>query len=152
MRRKRLDHQFVDVVPDLLKDGVLYISLTYNTALHKCCCGCGNEVVTPISPVDWTLGYDGQSITLEPSIGNYSFDCKSHYWITHNRVEWVPAPSSQRIEADREADRRKRVEYFQGNAETSMGNVEENTSRTGVSAAKDTVGWWRRTLRRMVDR
>ena len=75
MKRTKIAHEFVDVVPDHLEEGVVYISLTYNTALHKCCCGCGNEVVTPISPVDWTLGYDGQAVTLKPSIGNYSFAC-----------------------------------------------------------------------------
>lgn len=149
MKRKKLNHQFVEVIPDQLREGVLYISLTYNTALHKCCCGCGNQVVTPISPVDWTLGYDGRSITLEPSIGNYSFDCQSHYWITHNRVEWVPAPSAQRIEEDREADRRKRVEYLEIESDETARQTEEDTS---PSDAQDSGGWWRHALRRLVDR
>lgn len=114
MRRKKLTHEFVEFIPNQLREGVLYVSLTFNTAVHRCCCGCGNEVVTPISPVDWLVAYDGESVTLTPSIGNYSFECRSHYWITRNRVNWVPRPSWQKIEEDRESDRLKRSEYFEG--------------------------------------
>ena len=35
------------------------------------------------------MKYDGQSITLRPSIGNFNINCKSHYFITENRVEWL---------------------------------------------------------------
>ncbi len=30
----------------------LYISIPYVTAAHKCPCGCGEEIVTPLSPTD----------------------------------------------------------------------------------------------------
>lgn len=85
-----LAHKFVKSVPDTLEDGVIYISMEYASAIHKCCCGCGHEVVTPISPTDWQLTFDGRSISLYPSIGNWSFKCQSHYWIRNNRVEWCP--------------------------------------------------------------
>jgi hypothetical protein len=51
---------------------------------------CGNEVVTPFSPTDWELTFDGKTISLYPSIGNWSLRCQSHYWITKNKVEWIP--------------------------------------------------------------
>ena len=76
-----LRHEFVEFIPDKLADGVVYVSIPYATVAHKCCCGCGMEVVTPLSPTDWELIFDGESISLDPSIGNWSFDCKSHYWI-----------------------------------------------------------------------
>ena len=85
-----LVYKFVKSVPDMLEDGVIYISMEYATAIHKCCCGCGNEVVTPFSPTDWELTFDGKTISLYPSIGNWSLECQSHYWITKNKVEWVP--------------------------------------------------------------
>ena len=50
-----LEPEFMDVIPDRLEPGRLYISIPYTTALHLCCCGCGNEVVTPLHPVHWTL-------------------------------------------------------------------------------------------------
>ena len=86
----RLSHKFVKTVPEALEDWVLYVSIEYATAIHKCGCGCGREVVTPISPKDWKMTFDGESISLRPSIGNWSFSCQSHYWITNNRIEWVP--------------------------------------------------------------
>ena len=84
----KLTHVFVKSVPEQLEDGVIYVSIEYATAIHKCCCGCGNQVVTPLSPRDWKLTFDGETISLQPSIGNWNFKCRSHYWITRNRVEW----------------------------------------------------------------
>ncbi|WP_407657660.1 DUF6527 family protein [Lacibacter sediminis] len=63
--------------------------MEFGTAIHRCVCGCGSRVVTPISPTGWQLTYDGESITLDPSIGNWSFECKSHYWIRKSVVEYV---------------------------------------------------------------
>src|SRR6058998_1537160 len=71
-RRKAIRHEFVDYVPEELEDGVVYVSIRYSTAVHLCCCGCGIEVASPISPADWELTFDGESITLHPSIGNWS--------------------------------------------------------------------------------
>jgi len=84
---KTLQHRFVEYIPDILEDGIIYISLEYCTAVHKCICGCGNEVVTPISPTGWTLTFNGKSISLNPSIGNWNLKCRSHYWITNNKIQ-----------------------------------------------------------------
>ena len=81
-------HEFVEYIPEKLSDGTIYISTTYGTAVHKCCCGCGNEVVTPLTPTDWKLIFDGETISLHPSIGNWNLDCKSHYWIKNNEIKW----------------------------------------------------------------
>jgi Family of unknown function (DUF6527) len=89
MKLTKLTHRLVDAVPDTLEPGVLYISMEYATAVHNCCCGCGFEVVTPLAPTGWRLIYDGDSASLEPSIGNWSFPCRSHYWIARNQVRWV---------------------------------------------------------------
>ncbi len=85
-----LTHQFVEFIPEKLVDGVVFVSTTYCVASHLCCCGCGREVVTPIAPKEWSVTFDGESVTLQPSIGNWRFPCRSHYWIRKNRVEWVP--------------------------------------------------------------
>ena len=96
-----LRHEFVEYVPEVLDDGVLYVSLKNATIVHKCCCGCTNEVVTPLSPTDWQITFDGESISLNPSIGNWSFRCQSHYWIRHNRIEWDRRWSPGQIEQNR---------------------------------------------------
>ena len=37
--------QFVEFIPKVLDEGVLYVSMTYATARHLCFCGCGMRVV-----------------------------------------------------------------------------------------------------------
>lgn len=102
--RMKLTHEFVEFLPEKLQEGVLYISIAYATAAHKCCCGCGHEVVTPLTPTDWKLIFDGETVTLDPSIGNWSFPCKSHYWIRRNSVQWADRWSPELIQAGREQD------------------------------------------------
>ena len=91
-RKVLMRPSFVDVVPDpdLMEQGVLYVSIVYATAIHKCACGCGQQAVTPLSPDEWSLAYNGHTISLTPSIGNWGMECKSHYWIQGNRIIWVP--------------------------------------------------------------
>ena len=89
IRRTAIEHRFVESAPEALDDGVLYVSIPYSTALHLCPCGCGSEIVTPISRQGWTLAFDGESISLHPSIGNWNYPCRSHYWIRRDRIEWA---------------------------------------------------------------
>ena len=103
-RQTRLRHEFVEAVPDELEDGVLYVSMLFATAVHRCCCGCGSEVVTPFSPTDWSLTFDGRSVSLSPSIGNWSFACRSHYWIDKGGVRWAGQWSPGEVTAGRRRD------------------------------------------------
>ena len=113
MRRlSTLKHEFVEFMPKEIKEGILYISLEYATASHKCCCGCGMRVVTPLHPTDWTLIDNGKSVSLDPSIGNWSFPCRSHYWIRNNKIIWAADWSQEQIEAGRAQDRRNKERYF----------------------------------------
>ena len=45
----RFEHRFVQNIPEQLEPGILYISMEFATAAHRCFCGCGEEVVTPFS-------------------------------------------------------------------------------------------------------
>jgi len=103
---------FVQTVPDKLQDGVLYVSMEYATVVHKCLCGCGKEVATPISPTDWCLTFDGETVSLDPSIGNWSFPCRSHYWIRNNRVVWSGDMPQKLIDAGRARDRQAKAAYY----------------------------------------
>lgn len=86
----KLTPKFVEFIPPVLKDGVLYVAMECGTVVHLCCCGCGRRVVTPLSPADWKLTFDGDGLTLHPSIGNWQYPCRSHYWIRNSTVVWVP--------------------------------------------------------------
>lgn len=94
-------HEFVTAIPERLASKTIYVSIDYATAVHKCACGCGAEVVTPISPTDWKLIFDGASVSLNPSVGNWSLACQSHYWIKNDRAVWAEAWSQERIDAGR---------------------------------------------------
>lgn len=108
-----LEHKFVEFIPDKVEEGVLYISIEYCTTIHKCVCGCGNEVVTPLSPTDWRLSFNGKTVSLYPSIGNWNFDCQSHYWIKNNKIEFSDRWTKDQIDFGRENDMKKKVEYFE---------------------------------------
>ena len=104
--------EFVEFIPKDRKEGVVYVSMQYATAVHNCLCGCGQKVVTPLSPVGWRLMFDGEGISLSPSIGNWEFPCRSHYFIRRNRVLWAGNMSQARIERGRAQDRAARDKYF----------------------------------------
>lgn len=105
MSDTRLTHCFVESIPEKIEPWSLYVSVEFATVMHLCLCGCGREVVTPLSPTDWKMTFDGESITLYPSIGNWSFSCRSHYWIRHNRVEWAGEWSEEEVARGRREDR-----------------------------------------------
>lgn len=108
-RLSQLLPEFVDFIPEQLAPGTLYISRRYSTASHLCCCGCGQLVVTPLNPAKWKLLERGNRVSLVPSVGNWSSPCKSHYWITENRVRWAGAMSTERILAVQQQDRRDAI-------------------------------------------
>ncbi|MFN0729362.1 DUF6527 family protein [Polaribacter gochangensis] len=110
----RLEHRFVEFIPKELENNVLYISIRFRTAIHKCACGCGIKTVTPLSPTDWKLIFNGKSVSLDPSIGNWSFPCQSHYWIYKNKIEWAQKWSREKIEKGKEESKNIKKEYYNG--------------------------------------
>ncbi len=105
---------FVDSVPAEIKEGNLYVSIKFKTCIHLCACGCKNEVVTPLSPSDWLLKYNGEAISLSPSIGNWNFKCQSHYWIKNNEVVWARKWSEDEILDGREQSKRQKTKMGKG--------------------------------------
>ena len=112
IRHSVLEHRFVESFPEMLERGVLYVSLEFGSATHSCCCGCGEEVVTPITPTDWNITYDGETVTLHPSVGSWMLPCRSHYVIRHNRVFEAPPWTDEEVSAERHRDRRAKAAHF----------------------------------------
>lgn len=112
MRLSAIKPIFVNFIPDRLEEGLIYISERYRTAAHKCCCGCGEEVITPLTPADWSIRKNGNTVSLSPSIGNWSFACKSHYWIRKNRVVWAGALTQQQIDLVSARDKADKEAYI----------------------------------------
>lgn len=126
-----LQHKFVDFIPDIIEDGVLYISIKYCTAIHKCVCGCGNEVVTPLSPTDWRLTFDGKTISLSPSIGNWNFECQSHYWITKNKIRYAAKWDKEEIQYGRDKDKKRKENFYNGQTENDKSVVKKVKKKKG---------------------
>ena len=121
MRHSEFIPRFVETIPETVENGVLYVSMTYSLATHKCACGCGEEAVTPFSPTDWQLTFDGEHVSLQPSIGNWNFACRSHYWIKGNRVRWSGSMSQLQIEDGRARDRNSKAAYYAQERSTGIG-------------------------------
>ncbi|WP_174776685.1 DUF6527 family protein [Cryobacterium sp. TMT4-10] len=138
MKTHSFDCEFIDEFPPVLAERMLYVSTLYASALHLCACGCGIKVFTPLSPDNWSIIFDGVSISLTPSIGNWSFPCQSHYWIRRGDVIWSDRWSDQKIEANREADHARRERHSTAKYQTAP----------TVSTPRTRFALWFRKLRR----
>ncbi|MCD8361506.1 MAG: hypothetical protein LUC98_00885 [Lachnospiraceae bacterium] len=82
--------EFVEEIPQNVEDGYLYLCLPYNAVIHRCACGCGEIISTPLDKsYGWVMQYDGEAVTLSPSVGNGAYKCRSHYYIRENRIVWL---------------------------------------------------------------
>lgn len=136
MKRIGLTHEFVEYIPEFLEEGRVYVSIPFATSVHQCFCGCGHEVVTPLSPTDWRMTFDGKTISLYPSIGSWGLPCRSHYWIRHDRVEWASAWAWGKIETQRERERITKQDYY-----------EDTRSAGAHETIKENVPLWRQIKR-----
>ena len=154
LRHRHLTHRFVPVIPDRLEPGVLYLALEYGTATHSCCCGCGEEVVTPLTPTDWRITYDGESISLWPSVGNWNAACRSHYIVDGGKVIACGDWTDEQVAAERRRDRAEKSRYYrtlaQGAAEpVSVSPAVSSAPPPFVASPSGPLGapaprpWWR---------
>jgi Family of unknown function (DUF6527) len=130
MKYRRLQHRFVQYIPKELQPGVLYISIEFATAAHSCCCGCGEEVVTPFTPHDWHMTFDGETVSLWPSIGNWDYPCQSHYIVRRNRVIEARPWTDDEIAAGRRKDKAAKAEFYEL-------HVGPNEGQSSVAAMAD---------------
>ena len=83
-------YQPVERIPKLLSDGVVYHNEEFQLAALLCACGCGHRI-TLLVPDSHQVFSDGGLATIRPSIAVCDAPCKSHYFVTAGRVEWLPA-------------------------------------------------------------
>jgi uncharacterized protein DUF6527 len=104
--------QRVQYMPRELSPGVLYVSDEYAVAGHQCACGCGNKVITPLGPAEWTFSERNGRPSLIPSIGNWQLPCRSHYVINDGRIQWAGRWSDAQVAAGRRAEEQRRQIYY----------------------------------------
>jgi hypothetical protein len=83
-------YQAVGRIPKQLSEGVVYHSPEFDVAALLCACGCGHRVMLLV-PDSHQVSYERGMATVKPSIAVCDAPCKSHYFITAGRVEWLPA-------------------------------------------------------------
>lgn len=136
---RSLEHRFVQYLPETLDPGILYISLEYVTVSHLCCCGCEEEVVTPLSPIGWRMTFDGETISLWPSIGNWNLQCRSHYIIERGRIVVAAPWSNEQVAAERKRDSKAKAEFFGESME--IPRAPEPVDAGVLQSKKES--WWR---------
>ena len=156
----RLIHVFVDSFPEPLEQGNLYVSMRYASVAHLCACGCGHEVVTPIRKRGWRLAFDGEGITLSPSIGSHNLACRSHYFIRDNEIRWAGKLSQDDIHAGRIANRQGGLDFEQSKEALASPLIEPkkttecssplNKRKTGLVGR--VLDWWERQRVSMLKR
>lgn len=128
MKATTLITVFTKSIPAAPEAGTLYVSAEYQTAVHLCACGCGTKIVTPLGPRDWVLTFDG-TVSLRPSVGNGQQACRSHYYIRHDQIDWLPRISAAATHA---ALARDRAAHF-----------------AATETPKARMAWWHRAWERI---
>ena len=147
MKLQQIQPRFVELIPKELDDGVLYISEKYKVAVHKCASGCGEKVVTPLSPADWQVRRRGELVSLYPSIGNWNFECRAHYWIRANKIVWAASMSNAEVARIQARDRRDKARYIdEVNAVKLL--TDDGTSMNAPAPAS--MSWWQRLLQSLL--
>lgn len=144
MKLRTIRPNFVEFIPKELDEGVLYISERYKVAVHKCASGCGEKVVTALSPADWQVRKRGDLVSLYPSIGNWNFACRSHYWIRDNRIVWAGDMSDAEVARVQQRDRADKARHIERvNAAKEDGAAMPDVNETTEPISRP---WWRRIV------
>ncbi len=112
MTHLRFRHEIVDSIPETLQSNTLYVTADRDVAGHLCACGCGREVITPLSPTDWSVSFGRQGASLSPFIGNWAFPCRSHDVIRGGAVVWAHNMSDKAIAHGRRLDKARKQNYY----------------------------------------
>jgi len=128
---KNFKLEFVHYMPKELNQGVLYISMEYSLVMHLCACGCGEKVATPLSPEDWKLYYDGEAITLSPSVGNWDFPCESHYWIKKSKIIYAERWNEKEIQSKKDKPNKQKSSFQKSNTKNTESAQKVDIKRKG---------------------
>jgi hypothetical protein len=142
MKQTRFKHEVVKSFPEKLRNGTVYVTADRDLAGHLCACGCEKEVITPLSSTDWSIKLDRRGVTLNPSIGNWAYPCRSHYFIWDGNVVWEDNMSNEAIIQGRQKNKARKLNYYrdmtvsQCTSQEQVSELRENT--------KTLIAWLKR--------
>lgn len=82
------------------------------------------------------MTFDGETVSLRPSIGNWTLKCRSHYVIDRGKVIEAGPWSDEQVEAERRRDRTAKAHFYGQTPKV------EPSVQPGLPKAK--LGFWRR--------
>jgi hypothetical protein len=100
--------------------------------------------VAPFTPTDWKMTFDGETISLRPSIGNWTLKCRSHYVIDRGKVIEAGPWSDEQVEAERRRDRTAKARFY--------GEPPKVEPSVQPVPPKEEPGFWRRVWARISGR
>ena len=86
------------------------------------------------------MTFDGETISLRPSIGNWNTPCRSHYVINRNRIIEAGPWDEQQIQDERGRDKKAKARFYG----TSLGREDEVLAADTTLKTKPRSGRWRR--------
>jgi hypothetical protein len=66
----------------------------------------------PFTLTDWKRTFDGENISLRPSIGNWTLKRRSHYVIDHGKVIEAGTWSDEQVEAEQGRDCAAKARFY----------------------------------------
>jgi hypothetical protein len=82
------------------------------------------------------MTFDGETVSLRPSIGNWTLKCRSHYVIDRGKVIEAGPWSEEQVDAERRRDRAAKAHFY--------GQVPKVEAPSQSVPPKATPGFWRR--------
>jgi hypothetical protein len=133
--------EFTETFPTPLQPGVLYVSATYSTAAHLCCCGCQQEVIAAVAgPVRIDLRRQSVIAALDRQLG-----AAMPLQLRHPQrpVRWAQSYSDTEIKQNRENDRRPLAEA-RPEEPTWLTRVTRRLRRRSPRSTTSATAWTRR--------
>ena len=62
----------------------------------------------PLGRSEWRIEYDGETVSIRPSVGNWRLPCRSHYIIQESVTRWCKSWSTIEAAAGRIRDRQEK--------------------------------------------
>jgi hypothetical protein len=86
------------------------------------------------------MTFDGETVSLWPSVGNWNLACRSHYVIERGRVIGAASWTDEQIAAERRKDKAAKARHYGASTPTGV----DEPVATPTVPQQDGLGLWAR--------
>jgi hypothetical protein len=98
--------------------------------------------VTPLSPAQWRITFNGEAVSLYPSVGNWNLPCRSHYILKDGEVLEANIWTDEQVAYGQARDKRERETYYNSQIPRS--------TKAPSDVQEAAPGWWARLVRHLL--